>query len=110
MSLFPFDFVLASALVAVGCVGYLRTGRKSKTALIPAAFGLIVAVVSGIGLGWPAAAPVLRWVVWAVAALGALGTLSGARLVLKGTGQTVHVYKALMCGCCLGYMALSALA
>ena len=65
---------LGLALILVGVVAYLATGRTSVTALIPAFLGVIIAV-----LGVLAARPALhRHAIHAalvVALLGALGTL-----------------------------------
>ena len=39
------ESIVALALVGIGIGGYLATGRKSRTALIPALFGVVVALL-----------------------------------------------------------------
>lgn len=68
----------AASLVLLGVVGYLATGMISVTALIPAFFGAVVAL-----LGWLAMRPASRKVAMhAVVLLAFLGLLMTARGVV----------------------------
>jgi hypothetical protein len=62
-------------LIALGVAGYLGTGRVSVTALIPAAFGLVLGI-----LGWLALNDrYRRHAMHAAAALGLIGLLGSLR-------------------------------
>lgn len=65
---------LGVALILVGLVAYLATGRSSVTALIPAFLGLVILVL-GVLAGRPALHRHAIHVALLVALLGALGTL-----------------------------------
>jgi hypothetical protein len=75
---------IAAALIAVGVVGYARTGGVSVTALIPAFIGLLLLL-----LGWLARHEAYRkhamHGVAVLALLGLLGTIGGLIRLLGGT-------------------------
>lgn len=65
-----------AALTALGVGGYFGTGKQSKTALIPAAFGAVA-----LGLGLLARSPHLR-----TGALGSAALLSGLGIAGSAKG------------------------
>jgi hypothetical protein len=75
------------ALIVVGIAGYFGTGRQSWTALIPAIFGVVLAV-----LGWLAFDPNKRkhamHAAAALAVLGIAGTVPGVIKLFRWMGGT----------------------
>jgi hypothetical protein len=68
--------VFGSLLVIVGLVGYLGTGSEHPTALIPAALGLVLAILGGLSFK----DRLRKHAMHAAAALGLVGLLGvGAR-------------------------------
>lgn len=102
---------LAAALIVLGVGGYFGSGRVSPTALIPAAFGLVLLI-----LGMVARDPGKRKHAMHGAAmvgvLGVLGTASGlVKFIRMATGEAVArpqavVAQAAMCVLCLVFVAL----
>lgn len=100
------------ALLVLGVGGYLATGRESATALIPAAFGVVL-----IALGWLAHNPRLRMHAMHGAALagilGFAGSVGGiAAFVRLLAGETVArpgaaVARSLMAVLCLVFVVLT---
>ena len=78
-------------------MGYLATGRKSVTALIPLFFGLIF-----VGLGLVGGSTV-AYVALGLAAVGFLGTARSLASLLKGERGAATVSKACMAGLCLAF-------
>jgi peptidoglycan/LPS O-acetylase OafA/YrhL len=63
-------------LVVLGTASYVLTGGVSLTALIPAAFGLLLAICGMVALRRPAARPHAMHLAALLALLGLLGTAS----------------------------------
>ena len=98
------NFGLAGLLIALGVSSYLRTGRKSPTALIPAAFGGVV-VVAQLLPGSAISVPV-------VAGLGGLMTLRGAIKWVRARSteagpSPAQSAQASMALVCFSYLALA---
>ena len=77
------------ALIVLGVGAYLGSGRESATALIPAFFGLALAICGGLAFKWPKPGVIAAMV---VAALGLVGSLS--RIVpalVGGEGFTLNL-------------------
>lgn len=68
---------LGIALTTLGVASYFGTGRASKTALIPAAFGVPLVVLGALDRG--PLRPVIGRVATTVAALGLAGSAPGLR-------------------------------
>lgn len=80
---------LGLALIALGVAAYLASGRESVTALIPAFFGLALAICGVIAMKWRKPGVIAAMV---VAALGLVGSLQ--RIVpalLRGDGFTLNL-------------------
>lgn len=102
---------LAAALIVLGVGGYFGSGRASVTALIPAAFGLVLLI-----LGMVARDPAKRKHAMHGAAmvglLGVFGTVSGLfKFIRMASGEAVArpqavVAQAAMCILCLVFVAL----
>ena len=78
---------LGVALVVVGLAGYFMTGGVSVTALIPAAFGVVIAIMGAIARS-PGARKHAMHAAVAIALLGFLGSVRGLLqigAVLDGT-------------------------
>lgn len=71
--------VTGDLLIALGVIGYVATGQQSLTALIPAAFGLLLNVFGIVALVKPTT---LKHTMHAAAAVGLLGFLGGAGMGL----------------------------
>lgn len=106
--------IFGVALVALGTGSYVMTGRRSKTALIPAFFGVPVLLLGAVSLASPGLAPGLGYAVLGIAMLGFLGT---ARAVVQwakslgttdgagaGTVSKATVSKGLMALLCAGFI------
>jgi hypothetical protein len=102
---------LGVALVLLGAGGYVVTGMTSWTALIPALFGLPIAVLGAVATN-PSAR---KHAMHAAAGLGLLGLLGSAmglpKLVTLLSGGTVArpgaaVTQSLMAGLCLAFLVL----
>jgi hypothetical protein len=77
------------ALIILGVGAYLGSGRESATALIPAFFGVALAICGGLALKWPKPGVIAAMV---VAALGLLGSLWRiVRTLLAGEGFTLNL-------------------
>lgn len=72
-----FSIALGFALVLVGLIGYLATGRESITALIPAFFGLIFYILGRIGQRSDQARKHTMHAAAALALVGFLGSVRG---------------------------------
>jgi hypothetical protein len=68
------NLIFASVLVALGVGSYLGTGRVSVTALIPAFFGLVVALLTLLGWLAPSLGSAMRHATTGLAVLGFLAT------------------------------------
>jgi len=98
-------------LILIGIIGYvygMSTGAASPTALIPAAFGLLIAILGGIA----AAKPDLRKHLMHVAVLlGLIGFLIPAIRLLMKIGQLTMSAPVLsqlaMALVCLGFVILA---
>lgn len=81
--------VTGALLIVLGVVGFVGTGSEHPTALIPSAFGLILAIC-----GFLAKAPERRKLFMHIAVtvglLGFLGTISGLIKVIRmAAGETI---------------------
>lgn len=94
--------VLGAALGVVGLVGYLGTGRKSVTALIPLFFGVIFIALGALGgPGGIAGTAAL-----ALAVLGILGTARSYVSLAKGERGAATLSKAAMATLCVAFLVL----
>lgn len=99
--------IFAGALVALGVVGYLGTGRASVTALIPAAFGLIVALLTLLAWLSPSWSAPLRFATVSIAVLGFLATARSLIVLSRSLGSERSVTPATLSK---GIMSLSCVA
>ena len=94
------------ALIALGVIGYTSTGGVSKTALIPAAFGVLVVVA-----GWLARREhLLKHAMHGAAMLGLIGFLATAKglltLITGGAASPAVVSKGTMAVLSLIFLVL----
>jgi hypothetical protein len=68
------NLIFASVLVALGVASYLGTARVSVTALIPAFFGVLVALFTLLGWLVPSLGTAMRHTTTGLAVLGFLAT------------------------------------
>lgn len=101
------NIIFAGALVVLGVVGYQGTGRASITALIPAAFGLLVALLSLLEWLSPSWSAPLRFATVAVGVLGFLATARSLVVLSRSLARNVPVTPATLSK---GIMSLSCLA
>lgn len=94
--------VLGAALCVVGLVGYLGTGRKSVTALIPLFFGVVFAGLDMLG-GTGGAVRVATLV---LAVLGIVGTARSYVSLAKGERGAATFAKAAMATLCIAFLVL----
>ncbi len=66
--------LFGASLVAIGVVGYYGSARASKTALIPAALGAPVLLLSMVGIGAPSVAVAARGLGVGAAVIGLVAT------------------------------------
>lgn len=91
-------------LIALGAVAYFATGRSSLTALIPAAFGVVLLVLGGLASREPIRKHAMH-VASIVGLLGLLGALQRpVRAAVAGeldlsAAVTTQLLMALVCGC-----------
>lgn len=99
------------ALLLLGVIGYVATGADSPTALIPAAFGVLLALL-GIWARNPAKRKTAMHLAAGVGLLGFLGAARGlAGLLALLSGEEVGrpaavVSQSMMAGLCLIFVAL----
>ncbi|MDZ4798417.1 MAG: hypothetical protein SGI92_09665 [Bryobacteraceae bacterium] len=102
---------LAAALMVLGVGGYIGSGSVSPTALIPAAFGLLL-LVFGVVARDPAKRKHAMHGAAMVGLLGVLGTASGLfKFFQMATGTPVArpqavITQAAMCVLCLVFVGL----
>ena len=99
--------IFSGALVVLGVVGYFGTGRASVTALIPTAFGLLVALLSLLAWFVPAWSDALRFAMVSVGVLGFLATARSLSALSRSLGSDASVSPATLSK---GIMSLSCLA
>lgn len=102
---------LGAALIVLGVSGYVLTGAASLTALIPAAFGLVIALAGVIARDERKRKHAMHAAV-AVALLGFLGSLRGLMQigdVLDGTAvrPAAVVSQTIMALLTLGYIVIA---
>lgn len=102
---------LGVALIVLGVVGYVLTGAASLTALIPAAFGLVIALAGVIARDERKRKHAMHAAV-AVALLGFLGSLRGLMQigdVVDGTAArpAAVVSQTIMALLTLGYIVIA---
>ena len=102
---------LGVALIILGLAGYFRTGAASVTALIPAAFGIVIVVAGLIGRDERRRKHAIHVAV-VVALLGLLGSVRGLLQigdVFAGTAArpAAVVSQAVMAVLTLGYVILA---
>ena len=102
---------LALALIVLGVGGYFGSDRVSPTALIPAAFGLVLLILGIIARDAGKRRHAMHGAV-VVGLLGVLGTVSGLVKFLRlASGEAVArpqavTAQAVMCALCLVFVAL----
>jgi len=101
------NHLLAGALVALGVVSYFGTGRASVTALIPAGFGLLVALLSLLAWLSPGWSGPLRFATVSIAVLGFLATARSLAVLSRSLRSNLSVTPATLSK---GIMSLSCLA
>lgn len=101
------NIIFAGALVVLGVVGYLGTNRASITALIPAAFGLLVALLSLLEWLNPSWSAPLHFATVAVGVLGFVATARSLVVLFRSLARNVPVTAATLSK---GIMSLSCLA
>lgn len=99
--------IFAGALVVLGAVGYFGTGRASVTALIPAAFGLLVALLSLLAWLSPGWSGPLRFATLGIGVLGFVATARSLVTLSRSLRSEVTVTPATLSK---GVMSLSCLA
>jgi hypothetical protein len=75
--------LFGAALIGVGAYGYVDTGSKHPTALIPAALGLAIALAGAVALRGGAARKHAMHAAAAIALIGALMTVPGVLSLTK---------------------------
>jgi hypothetical protein len=98
------------ALIALGIGSYFATDRVSITALIPAAFGVIAAVLTLVGWLSPDLRQAMRYATTGLAVLGLLATMRSLPALFKwlsrkGESSPAALAKALMSVSCLGFLS-----
>lgn len=102
---------LAVALILLGVGGYMGSGGASLTALIPAAFGVVLLIL-GVVARDPGKRKHAMHGAAMVGLLGAAGTVSGlVKFLRMATGESVArpqavMAQAVMCVMCLVFVAL----
>src|SRR5690606_8963672 len=76
-------------LIALGVAAYLGSGRESWTAMIPAIFGVGLAICGGVALKWPKPGVIAAMVVAALGLVGSLGRIVPA--LAGGEGFTLSL-------------------
>lgn len=99
--------IFAVALVALGVVSYFATRRASLTALIPAAFGLLVALFSLLAWLIPSWSGPLRFATVSVGILGFVATARSLIVLTRSLRGDVAMTPATLSK---GIMSLSCLA
>jgi hypothetical protein len=98
-------------LIALGAVGFVSTGSEHPTALIPAAFGLILAICGFLAKA-PERLKLFMHIAVTVGLLGFLGTVMGVvKVVRRAAGETIArpeaaQSQAVMAFICLIYVGL----
>ncbi|MEI7768638.1 MAG: hypothetical protein WCI67_01555 [Chloroflexales bacterium] len=93
------------ALIIQGLVGYFATGKKSKTALIPAFPGSLLALLGALGHRAESRRTAMHLAL-GVGLLGSVGAFMGRRRMTSTTSK-VAAARALMSATCATYIALS---
>jgi hypothetical protein len=101
--------LFSSALVALGIGSYFATARVSITALIPAAFGLVAALLTLIGWLAPSLSTAMRHATTGLAVLGFLATMRSLpallrRLTRSGESSPSALAKGIMSVSCLAFV------
>jgi hypothetical protein len=110
------NLIFASVLVALGVVSYLGTARVSVTALIPAFFGVLVALFTLLGWLTPSLGGAMRHATTGLAILGFLATARSLPAIRhwgrsSGSASPATLAKSVMSVLCLafvGFVVLSA--
>ncbi len=108
------NLVFAAVLSAIGIGGYLGTARVSVTALIPAMFGLFVALFSLLGWLSPGLGSFMHYATICLAVLGFLATARSLSVLPKwlgrqGTTKPAALAKGLMSVVCLLFVGVAVL-
>lgn len=104
--------VFGILLIALGIVGYVGTGSEHPTALIPAYFGAVLALLGAVAVAKPSLNMHVMHAAVLVGLLGFFGSISGVIALLKMLGGTqperpAAVYaKSVMCGLMLVYIVM----
>jgi hypothetical protein len=99
--------IFSGALVVLGVVSYFGTRRASLTALIPAAFGLLVALLSLLAWLSPSWSDPLRFATVSIGILGFVATARSLIVLSRSLRSDVSVTPATLSK---GIMSLSCLA
>ena len=96
---------LAVALIVLGVAGFVATGSEHYTALIPAAFGVVFAVLGFVALN-PAARKHAMHAAAALALLGFVFTVKGAVTLVTSGASAAAISKTIMSLLCLIFVGL----
>lgn len=105
--------LLGGILILLGLVAFFATGASHYTALIPAAFGLVLDLLGSAALVAPQARKHLMHAAVAIAALGLIGTFGGVmKLPTLLAGGPLErpaavATQSAMAVCCLVYLVLA---
>lgn len=99
--------LIAGALIVLGTASYVATQKQSKTALIPAGFGVLILGTEVTAVLVPSLAGVMGVAAMSIAALGSLATLRSIPGALQAVSGVVNnraavLSKAAMSVLCAG--------
>ncbi len=98
--------IVGMALMALGIVGYVATGRVSVTALIPTFFGLPMTLLGRFSMSHPNLRKHLIHVAVVLAVIGAAGSARGFIALIGGTCTAATIAQTIMLALCLAYTVL----
>jgi hypothetical protein len=97
--------IVGGVLVMLGAVGYVITDMVSLTALIPAAFGLVI-ILLGIMAYRPSRTKLAMHIAMVVALVGIVGSAGGLVDVVRGAFGPAAIARAIMAVVLALYLAL----
>jgi hypothetical protein len=105
------SIIIGILLIILGLAGYFGTGGVSVTALIPAFFGIVIAILGFLGKKENIRKHVMH-VALLVALLGVIGSFAGIpkTVTLMGGGEIVRpgaaIAQAIMALICIAYLII----